>query len=150
MYNQSSFLPSYKVVFYRNHPQTGYYTKTAKQPDTTPVMRLPYELKIEPTQLHQIKCNAKKIIRGKEKFKGKDSYKFFTGLQETDFLQWYSGNYYEYIQGVKIQSLCLFHITNDNDQLTVFYFGRFYKDSPTDRERFTNSAIPVLLKQYFI
>ena len=150
MYSNSSFLPTYKVVLYRNNQQTGYYTKTVKQPEITPVMRLPYELKIEPTQLHQIKCNAKRVIRGKEKFKGKDSYKFFTGLQETDFLQWYSGNYYEYINGQKVQSLCLFLTTMDNDLLTVFYFGRFYKENPTERERFINSAIPVLLKRHYI
>ena len=68
MFNSSN-LPSYKVVFYATNQQTGYYTKTEKQTELTPVMRLPYELKVEPTQLHQIKCNATQIIMGKEKFK---------------------------------------------------------------------------------
>ena len=39
----SSNLPQYKTVFYRNNPQTGFYTKTEQQPEITHVMRLPYE-----------------------------------------------------------------------------------------------------------
>ncbi len=147
---KSSFIPTYKAVIYRNNPETGYYTKTIRQPEITPVMRLPYELKIEPTQLHQIKCNAKRIIRGKEKFKGKDSYKFFTGLQDTDFLQWYSGNDYENLKGIKVLSLCLFNLSQDNDQLTVYYFGRFYKENPNDRERFINGTIHELIKRHIL
>ena len=94
MFNSSNW-PVYKIVSYANNPATGYYIKTIEQPAITPVMRLPYELKIEPTQLHQIKCNAAQIIRGKEKFK-KGGFKFFTGMQPTDFKQWYAGNDYEY------------------------------------------------------
>ena len=142
-------LPQYKIVFYRNHPQTGYYTKTAQQPEKTPVMRLPYELKVEPTQLHQIKCNALQIIRGRQKFK-KGSYKFFTGLQETNFKQWFAGNDYEFIKGEKKLTLWLFHFSQDNSALTTFYFGRFYIDKREARERFINDAIPYLLRKHFL
>ena len=142
MYNSTN-LPAYKVVFYQNNPQTGYYTKTKQQPEKTPVMRLPYELKVEPTQLHQIKCNALQIIRGKETFKS-GVFKFFTGLQNTNFNQWQSGNDYEILKGQKKLSLCFFHFSDDNSQLTVFYFGRFYIDNPEARERFINDVIPVL------
>ena len=112
-------------------------------------MRIPYELKVEPTQLHQIKCNALQIIRGREKFK-KGSYKFFTGLQETNFKQWFAGNDYEFIKGEKKLSLCLFHFTKDNSRLTVFYFGRFYIDRREARELFINDSIPYLLENHFI
>ena len=142
-------LPQYKTVFYRNHPQTGYYTKTAQQPEKTPVMRLPYELKVEPTQLHEIKCNALEIIRGKEKF-NKGGFKFFTGLQETEFKQWYAGNDYEFSKGQKILTLCLFHFSEDNSRLTVFYFSRYYLEKREARERFINDIIPALLRKHFI
>lgn len=142
-------LPQYKIVFYRNHPQTGYYTKTARQPDKIPVMRLPYELKVETTQLHQIKCNALQIIRGREKYKN-GKYKFFTGLQETNFQQWFSGNDYELLKGEKILTLCLFHFSQDNSQLTVFYFSRYYLEKREARERFINDIIPSLLRKHFI
>lgn len=142
-------MPQYKTVYYSNDLRTGYYTKTGTMPPKTPVMRLPYELKVEPTQLHQINCNAAEIIRGREKFK-KGSFKFFTGLQETNFKQWFSGNDYEYSRGQKILSLCLFHFVNDYNRLTVFYFGRFYIDKREARERFTNDVIPRLLKEHFL
>lgn len=148
MYNSSN-LPDYKAAFYANDPQTGYYTKTAEQPEKTPVMRLPYQLKVEPTQLHQIKCNALQIIRGKEKSKN-GGFKFFTGLQDTGFKQWYAGNDYEFSKGQKKLSLCLFHFTMNNNRLTVFYFGRFYIDNPTARERFINDITPWLIKQHII
>ncbi len=148
MYNSSN-LPIHKVVFYANDPQTGYYTKTANQPEKTPVMRLPYELKVEPTQLHQIKCNALEIIRGKEKF-NKGSFKFFTGLQETNFKQWYAGNDYERLQDEKILTLCLFHFSEDNSRVAVFYFGRFYIDKKDAREQFINDMIPYLLHKHFL
>lgn len=147
--NNVQILPQYKTVFFRNQPQTGYYTKTARQPENMPVMRIPYELKVEPTQLHQIKCNALQIIRGREKFK-KGSYKFFTGLQETNFKQWFAGNDYEFIKGEKKLSLCLFHFTEDNSRLTVFYFGRFYIDRREAAELFINDSIPYLLENHFI
>jgi|LakMenE01Jun11ns_1017448.scaffolds.fasta_scaffold9955238_5 hypothetical protein len=148
MNNRSNF-PIYKAVVYLNNPETGYYTKTAQQPLITPVMRLPYELKVEPTQMHEIKCNAEYIIRGKEKFKNGKSFKFFTGLQETNFQNWYSGNDYEKLKTGKKLSLCLFHFCKGRDKLTVFYFGRYYIESREARERFIRAAIPQLLQLQF-
>lgn len=146
MYNSTN-LPQHKIVFYANDAQTGYYTKTPQQPDKTPVMRLPYQLKVEPTQLHQIKCNATQIIRGKETFKNGVS-KFFTGLQHTNYKEWFAGNDYENLKGQKQLSLCLFNFSTDNSRLTVVYFGRFYIDNPAVRERFINDVIPVLKERY--
>lgn len=145
---QSSILPQYKAVYYANNPQTGYYLKTDIQPDKTAVMRLPYELKVEPSQVHKIKCNASEIIRGKEKRKN-GSFKFFTGLQTTNFNQWYCGNDYEFSKGEKILSLCLFHFSTDG-RLTVFYFSRYYKEGREQREKLVNGIIPQLIKKHFL
>jgi len=142
----NSILPQYKAIIYALNPETGYFTKTVQQPDKTPVMRLPYELKIEPTQVSEIKCNADHLIRSKEKT-AKGSFKFFTGLQDTNFKQWLSGNHCEFNKGQKILSLCLFHFADDNSGLTVFYFSRFYKEGREARDRLVNDLIPVLLKR---
>ena len=144
MYNHTN-LPVYKVVNYANDPMTGYYTKTIQQIDKTPVMRLPYQLKVERTQLHQIKCNATLIIRGNEKYKN-GNFKFFTGLQNSHFKQWFAGNDYENLQGKKVLSLCLFKFSLDNSRLTVIYISRFYIDNSQVREEFINDVIPVILK----
>ncbi len=138
-------LPQYKRVFYHYDPQTGEYIKTLENAQETPVMRLPYQLKTEPAILHQIKCNATVIIRGKEKFKS-GSFKFFTGMQETDFKEWFAGNDYEILKTGKVLSLCLFHFNNDKTRLTVYYFGRFYKENRAERERFIIGIIPTLQK----
>ena len=136
-------MPLFKAVFYALSQSTGYYTKTENQPDKTPVMRLPYELKVEPTQVSEIKCNALQLIRGKEKYT-KGSFKFFTGLQDTKFKQWFCGNHCEFNKGQKVLSLCLFNFSDDNSQLTVYYFSRFYKEGREVRERFVNDIIPAL------
>jgi len=141
MYNSTN-IPLHKIVFYVNDAQMGCYIKTPQQPDKTPVMRLPYQLIFEITQLQKIKCNATQLIRGKEKFKKGEAFKFFTGLQHTDFKEWYSGNDYEKLKGQKKLSLCLFHFSADSSRLTVVYFGRFYIDNPAARERFINEVIP--------
>ena len=142
MYSSTN-LPQYKFVNYSNNAETGYYTKTAEQPSKTPVMRLPYQLKVENTQQQEIKCNAKQLIRGKDTFKN-GSFKFFTGLQATNFKQWFAGNDYEKLLNEKVLSLCLFHFSADNSRLTVYYFGRFYIDKREVRERFILDIIPVL------
>lgn len=145
----NSITPIFKVVYYTNNPETGYFTKSEKQAEKTPVMRLPFQLKVEPTQLHQIKCNAKTIIRGKEKYKTTNgNFKFFTGLQETDFKLWFLGNDYEYVKGQKVLSLVLFHFSNENDCLNVYYFSRFYKEQSAMRMEFVNSIVPKLMNRY--
>ena len=143
MYNSNN-LPAYKAVFYANDPQTGYYNKTPQQPHKTAVMRLPYQLIVEPTQRQQIKCNAAQLIRGKEKFKKSESFKFLTGLQDANCCQWFTGNDYENLKGKKKLSLCLFKFSVDNSRLAVFYFGRFYIDNWQAREQFVNIIIPIL------
>jgi len=138
-------LPQYKTVYYRMNPQTGYFTKTETQPDKTPVMRLPFELKVSPTQVEKIKSNAQELIHSRSRRKT-GSYIFFTGLQKTNFQTWYLGNDYEMIQGQKIISIILFHFSNDNSRLTVYYFSRFDKENTEQRLRFAHYSIPHLLK----
>jgi hypothetical protein len=145
---KSSNLPQYKAVAYRFNPEAGYYSKTPQQPEKTPVMRLPYELKVEVAQAQDIRVNASLIIRGKEKFKT-GNWKFFTGMQETDFHKWYAGNDYEMLKTGKRLSLCLFHFSSEGDHLTVFYFGRFYIDRREARENFIRDAIPQFQRLHF-
>jgi hypothetical protein len=142
-------MPTFKVVKYASNPETGFFTKTEKQVEKTPVMRLPFHLKVEPTQLHQIKCNAKLIIRGREKYKTPNgNFKFFTGLQETDFEHWFLGNDYEFLKGQKVLSLVLFHFSNENDYLNIYYFSRYYKEQSKQRIEFVRSVIPQLMNRY--
>lgn len=145
----SSNLPIYKVVFYLNNPETGYYTKTETQPEKTPVLRLPFQLRVEPTQLHQIKCNAAKIIRGKELYKN-GSFKFFTGIQETNFPGWFAGNDYEMLSTGKKLTLCLFHFSEETGRLTVYYFSRFYIENRDARQRFINDVIRHVLQPQLV
>jgi hypothetical protein len=142
MYNITN-LPAYKTVFYQNHPQSGYYTKTEKQPEKTPAMGLPYELKVEPIQLDQIECNPIQIIRGRDIFKS-GVFKFFIGLQATNFKHWKTGNHCKKEKGL---SRYLFHFSNDNTLLTVFYLDRFHFDNQEARDRLINDIIPIVNKR---
>lgn len=136
-------LPQYKTVVYELNPETGYYTKSKLQPLKTPVMRLPYELRITPTQAEKIKCNAKELIVSREKFKS-GSYKFITGLQNSSFQNWFVGNDYEKLKGEKVLSIVIFHFRTDNSVLNVYYFSRYDKENTDLRIRFANTAIPYL------
>ncbi len=143
---KNSTKPHFKVVYYTNNPETGYFTKNVKQAEKTSVMRLPYQLKVEKTQLTQIKCNAERIIRGKEKYKtNSNNYKFFTGLQETEFSNWFLGNDYEFIRGEKVLSLVLFHFSNENEILSVYYFGRYFIEQSAKRRQFVKQIITQIL-----
>ncbi len=142
-------LPQYKPVYYTLNPQSGYYTKSLQQPLKTPVMRLPYELRVTPTQLEKIKTNAKELIVSREKTKA-GNYKFFTGIQQTNFKNWYLGNDFEKLNGLKVISIILFHFKNDNSELTVYYFSRFDKGNTSLRLAFANSIIPHLLNACII
>jgi hypothetical protein len=139
-------LPQYKAVNYRLNPETGYYyTNSEFQPDKTPVMRLPDELKVTPTQGEKIKCYAGELIVSRQR-STIGNYKFITGLKETGFQNWYLRNDYEFINGAKVINLILFHFREENSQLTVYYFSRYDKGSTEQRLRFVSGANPQLLK----
>jgi hypothetical protein len=137
-------LAGHRTVFYAFNPETGYYTKSEKQPEKSPVMRLPYELKFAITRADKIKCNAKQIIHSRLLTKT-GQYLFFTGLQETGFQDWYLGNDYEYKSGKKVISIVLFHFMNDNSQLAVYYFPKYDKPNTGLRLMFAKKAIPLIL-----
>ena len=137
--------PQYRTVYYGFNPETGYYTKSEKQAEKTPVMRLPYELRFAETQAEQIKANAKHIIHSKQKKKD-GSYQFMTGLQDTGLQNWYLGNDYECRKGIKKISIVIFRFSEDNSRMTVFYFPHFDKPSTDLRLQFARSFIPKLLQ----
>ncbi len=120
----------YKELKYKLNSESGRYEK---QPEKTPFQKLPFELKVEPTQKdYIIQQGAKEIITGRFKNKKRE---FFTGLipiQSTFFL----GNDYEFINGQKKNSLIVFEFSDNNEFLTLNYFNRFYKDYPEERLKF--------------
>ena len=67
-------LGQYKTVLYELNQETGYYTKKKEQPLKTPVMRLPYELKLAATRADQIK--------NKTGNRGQQSFAYFGQYQE--------------------------------------------------------------------
>lgn len=138
-------LAKYRTVYYGFNPETGYYTKSEKQAEKTPLMRLPYELKFAVTRAEKIKCHAKQVIHSRQMTKS-GSYYFITGLQETGLQNWYLGNDYEYKDGKKVISIVLFHFSEDNSRLTVYYFRHYDKPNTGLRLRFVRSVIPNLLQ----
>ncbi len=137
----------YKTIFYSLNMATGYYTKSDTQPERIPFMRMPYELRVAKTQKENIKSNATELIMSREMTKTK-SYKFFTGIQKTNFKNWFIGNDYEFIKGKKVLSLILFQFCEFNECLTVYYFSRFDKGSTDLRMKFAEQTIPLLIKKH--
>ena len=138
-------LAKYRTVYYEFNPVTGYYTKSKKQAEKRPLMRLPLELKFAVTRAEKIKCHAKQVIHSRQTTKS-GSYYFITGLQETGLQNWYLGNDYEYKDGKKVISIVLFHFSEDNSRLTVYYFPHYDKPNTGLRLRFVRSVIPNLLQ----
>ena len=146
MLREKFVLPVFKCVQYRINQATGYYTKTDRQQDPFPFMRLPYELKRTTTQAENIKINARELMVSRDKFKS-GKYKFITGLQDSDFNCWWVGNDYEMIHGEKVLSIVLFHFSEDRVNVTVYYFSRYDVETSDRRRQFAHLAIPELLKR---
>lgn len=128
--------PDYKVVQYALNPESGRYEK---RPTKISFNKLPFELKVEPTQDKRIKAQgAETVITGRFVKKKRE---FFSGLRPTAKPGCFYGNDYEFVKGQKINSLVVFSFSDDDAQLTVYYFNRFYKQSASDREAFVNSFI---------
>jgi hypothetical protein len=126
----------YKTVTYTKNVQTDYYEK---QPSKLSFKKLPFELKVETTQVQQIKQQGANEVICSRKKNGK--YLFFTGLQKTNFINCYLGNDYAIVKGVKKLSIVVFQFTDNDKTLIVYYFNLFYKDAPTERLRFTNDFL---------
>ena len=137
----------YKIIYYSLNSATGYYTKSEIQPERIPFMRIPYELRVTKTQSETIKTNATELIVSREMTKTK-SYKFITGIQKTNFKNWFIGNDYEYIKGKKVLSLILFQFCEINECLTVYYFSRYDKGRTDLRMNFAHQTIPFLIQKH--
>jgi hypothetical protein len=122
--------PKFHFIEYQNNPQTGRFEKL---PSLIAFNKMPFDLKIEPTQEQKIiNQGARTIISGRIK-DGKRE--FFTGLipiNDTKFI----GNYYESFKGVKKFSLIIFEFTPDNSKLSVYFFNHYYIDNRDERLKF--------------
>ena len=113
-------IPKYHESRYFMNPEIGYFEKQAQRET---FKKLPFELKVEPTQDERIKANgASDIIRGRVK-DGK--YTFFTGLIPAGFKDLFIGNDYEFINKKKVNSLVIFKFYSGGAKLAVYYFNRF-------------------------
>ena len=124
--------PEYKTVVYVLNPETGKYQK---EPERVPFNKMPPVLKVETTQDERIKANgANEIITGRIQ-NGKRL--FFSGLVPVrNSSQWYNGNDYQMTPQGKKNSLVIFHFSQDNRQMNVYYFNAYYKHSRDERINF--------------
>lgn len=127
--------PKYHVIEYLNNPMSGRFQK---QPSLIAFNKLPFELKVEPTQEDRIRQQgAKNIITGKIK-DGKRE--FFTGLIPlTQYC--FMGDNCEYIKGQKKNSLLIFIFSEDSLRLTVYYFNHYFIHNRTERIKLCNNFI---------
>jgi hypothetical protein len=140
--NSNFSLPDYRTIRYYLNPESGKYEK---QPERIPFSKLPNELKVEETWEERIRSNgANNIITGRIK-QGKRE--FFTGLIPVAENTWFMGNDYSYRNGAKTNSLVVFHFSDDNTSLTVYYFNKYYKVSRQERISFVIHFIETLLKK---
>lgn len=131
-----------KFFTYLANVETGYFEK---QPEIHAYQRLPFRLKRSPTQLTHIKVNAKELLHSDKQLKS-GKYTFITGIQPIQgFKDWFSGNDYETVKRQKILSQILFYCNPNNRELLVFYFSRFYKQFPAERENFILDTIPQII-----
>ena len=100
--------------------------------------KVPSKLVIELTRSEEIRSNAETLIRGNEKTKT-GSYKYFSGLQELTPENWFIGNYYE--PRTDKRSLQLFHFTNGNKDLEIYFFDRWFIENKGKRIEFSESFI---------
>jgi hypothetical protein len=134
-------LPDYKTIEYLNNPLTGRYEKI---PSLISFNKLPFDLKVEPTQMDFLKRQgADRIITGRIL---KGQREFFTGLIPINQFS-FNGNDFDFVKGVKKLSLIIFVFSPDYKKLSVYYFNHFYKQSPTQRIKFCVSFLNTIEQQ---
>jgi len=127
--------PKYHTIEYKNNPLTGRFEK---QPNIIAFNKLPFDLKVEPTQEAKIiQQGANTIITGRI---NKGQREFFTGLIPLNSYS-YFGNHCEFIKGVKKLSLLIFVFSSDSSKLTIYYFNQFYKDNRAERINFCQTFL---------
>ena len=125
----------YKITNYRLNRESRRYEK---QPEIISFLKLPFELKVENSQKEfLIQQGANTIITGRFKNKKRE---FFTGLIPIS-PGFYLGNDWEFIQGKKKNSLIVFQFSNNSQDLTAYYFNRFYLDNREARIKFVKDFI---------
>lgn len=138
--NSNNLPVNYRRVFYSLNDNGRYL----KEPSRIAFTTLPEYLKVETTRTAApIKNGAETVIHGPTK-KGK--YTFYTGLRETNVLNWQYGNNSEIRNGQKSKSLVLFHWTNNDRNLTVYYFTGWYFINPEILEKLIVLIIEKILK----
>ena len=125
---QGKGTPDVRVCHFELNPETGWYVQTHCPIGFT---KIPSELKVEETRRPD-KINSEFVIHSR--IKG-GKYLFFTGLLATRFPGLYFGDYYEFLNGKKKNSFCLFAFSEANRRLVVHFFNG-YKIYPNQRERF--------------
>jgi hypothetical protein len=135
--NSNNLPVNYRRVFYSLNDNGRYL----KEPSRIAFTTLPEYLKVETTRTAApIKNGAETVIHGPTK-KGK--YTFYTGLRETNVLNWQYGNNSEIRNGRKSYSLVLFHWIENDRGLLVYYFTGWYHH---DRERL-EKLIPLIIEK---
>lgn len=125
---KTAALPEAKVCRFELNPERGWYVKTSGPAGFT---KVPDELKVEETRRPDI-IQSKTIIRSHQR--GGRS-EFFTGLLPTKFPGLYFGDVYEFRNGKKVNSFCLFSFSEGNRGLTIHFFNQ-YKVYPPRRAKF--------------
>ncbi|MBL7811408.1 MAG: hypothetical protein JNL57_04210 [Bacteroidetes bacterium] len=134
-------MPAIVWAYSYTHTITGRYEK---DPARVHFARLPEWLKVEYTQTNAPKQNgAYTIIHGPKKA-GK--YSFYTGLRETGWQNWQYGNDYEFRQGKKVNSLCLFRWMDGDRRLMVYYFTGWYFQDRAKLEKIIRGIISNIQK----
>jgi hypothetical protein len=142
-------IPKVIAVCYHSEPQTGFYNKSAQQPEPIACNSMPYELKREYTRATQIKCNADEVLTLRER-KENGSRKLLTGIQPIFSEGWYIGNHVRKYRGDKVVSDILFYFYPQNDRMIAFFFSGYHVISKELRECFAQSVIPHLKTKYSI
>lgn len=120
--------PEAKILQYILNMETGWFEQTDCPLGFT---KCPVELKVERTQCPE-KINSSHVIRSR-KVGGRSP--FFTGLIPAGFPGLYFGDVYEFRNGKKVNSFCLFHFTEAHQHLEIHFFNS-YKLYPNRRAMF--------------
>lgn len=123
-------MPEAKIFRFELNPINGWYCQTDGPPGFS---KVPAELKVEETRRPDI-IRANLVIHSRQK---DGRYSFFTGLIPAGFDGLYFGDVYEFRNGKKINSFCLFLFSGASQKLEVHLFNGF-KLYPNRRRPFIN------------
>jgi hypothetical protein len=117
-------------------PDAGWYIR---RPELVPFAKVPGKLKVERTQVERFRDQgADVMVTGPMRAKQRT---FLTGLRPLPVEGCYIGNDRELVKGRKVLSLVLFKFSADMQELTLFYFARYYRADRADRERYAVAFI---------